>query len=340
MELAFTSFDGSSLNELGVTRSFPVTQERALLGLRSAQEIIRIFHHDIPRHIKVTDYQDGPFDGEDIHDLLAGVDVVDSLEALCKVLPLHDHITDIPQGPAKQTKLEKFLSYSVKPLAHLASPDVMARGIWPSTNQSPPRTGAIAHKRAVSLKFSPSSPEGPKLVVLDASRISLSSSAKVYKLTAVHSKKALVSLNPRIYGRTLFVPSSQYVDFAKLDNIRPMIGFEPHIYEAGKTHVSSRPGIILPVIVIRITCKGITHLNGRPSNKYHEFSPMIPPGYKLAIALQIIIYISVVAKRAHEVAVTVVDPRGELVNFRYVEITLHLHMRRVERDLHQPIALK
>ncbi|KAJ8890650.1 hypothetical protein PR048_010159 [Dryococelus australis] len=92
-------------------------------------------------------------------------------------------------------------------------------------------------------------------------------------------------------------------DITKPDIIGPMLGFEPHIYEAGKTHVSLQLVNILPVNVLRITCSLVSgaYLNGRPSNTLHKFSPMIPPGYKLVVTPQSIIYVPVVLKKAHEV---------------------------------------
>ncbi|KAJ8895420.1 hypothetical protein PR048_000752 [Dryococelus australis] len=49
-----------------------------------------------------------------------------------------------------------------------------------------------------------------------------------------------------------------------------------------------------------------------PSNTLHDFSPMVPPGFKLVVAPQSIIYVLVIAKKAHVVVVTVVDQHEEL----------------------------
>ena len=50
------------------------------------------------------------------------------------------------------------------------------------------------------------------------------------------------------------IKSSVKIDFTKPDNIGPMLGFEPQLYEADKIHESSQPVNILPVSVIRINC--------------------------------------------------------------------------------------
>ncbi|KAJ8894589.1 hypothetical protein PR048_007253 [Dryococelus australis] len=104
------------------------------------------------------------------------------------------------------------------------------------------------------------------------------------------------------------------IDFTKPDTTEPMLGCTSMKLVKHMCHRSFQ--------------YDTNNINGRPINMLHEFSPMVLPGYKLVMAPQSIIYVSVFVKRAQKVFVTVIDQREELVNILNKEITLHLHLRR------------
>ena len=137
-----------------------------------------------------------------------------------------------------------------------------------------------------------------------------------------------------LYGNrntlTCVMKCSSEVDFSSDGSIGPMLGFEPRVYKAGIAHVSTRPVNILSVNVVRINCNlvGSAYLNGQPTTTVHEFSIVVPPGFKIVEVPKTIIYSPVIVDSIQEVVVSVVDQDGRLVNFRNEEITLRLHLKR------------
>ena len=137
-----------------------------------------------------------------------------------------------------------------------------------------------------------------------------------------------------LYGNrntlTCVMKCSADVDFSQTGSIGAMLGFEQKVYKANMTHVSSKPVNILSVNVVRINCNlvGSTYLNGRPTSTVHEFSIVVPPGFKIVEVPKTIIYAPVIIDSVGEVVVSIIDQDGRLVNFRNEEITLRLHLKR------------
>ncbi|KAJ8879547.1 hypothetical protein PR048_020155 [Dryococelus australis] len=114
-----------------------------------------------------------------------------------------------------------------------------------------------------------------------------------------------------------------------------MLGFEMRIYKASKMHKSLRPVIIFPMNVIHINCNSANdcYINGKTMNTMHKFAPMAPPGYKLVEVPKSIDYVPVIAKNAHEVAISNVDQEDkgrnhfvlalEMMGFSFARRTVH-----------------
>lgn len=125
---------------------------------------------------------------------------------------------------------------------------------------------------------------------------------------------------------------SQPINFSKPNSIGPLLGFRrSEILKENTVHESSSPADILKVSVIRIECDIIkgAFFNNHSSHTIHEFSPRVPPGYKIIEVPQNVIYFPVTVKSIHALNLTVIDQRNRLINFREETITIRLHIKKI-----------
>lgn len=126
---------------------------------------------------------------------------------------------------------------------------------------------------------------------------------------------------------------SQPIDFSKPNTIGPLLGFKAkHVLKRNKTHISRHPASILKLNVIRVECNIIkgAFLNNKPVHTIHEFSPKVPPGYKIIETPQNVIYFPVTVKSIHDLNLSIVDQDNKLINFRGETITIRLHLKKVQ----------
>lgn len=122
---------------------------------------------------------------------------------------------------------------------------------------------------------------------------------------------------------------SQPVNFSKPNTIGSLLGFKRNeVLKENVLHESSAPADILKVNVIRIECDIIkgSYFNNQPCHAIHEFSPKVPPGYKIIEVPQNVIYFPVTVKSLREINLSIVDQQNRLVNFRGERITIRLHL--------------
>lgn len=130
---------------------------------------------------------------------------------------------------------------------------------------------------------------------------------------------------------TVYLSEDCLVDFSTIDSIGPVLGFTPeHVFRPNSHHRSNKIVNIQQMNNLRVDCDLITgsYHNGKGTHTIYEFDVSVDPGYKICEQPKHLIYLPVVRQRINTVNITIVDHKGEPVDFRGENITCRIHIKR------------
>ena len=119
------------------------------------------------------------------------------------------------------------------------------------------------------------------------------------------------------------------VHFDKANSIGRMLGFSAKKLIANKWHMSDTHVDVFEVRTLSVLCNvtGQSWHNGAPSHCIFQTSLDVPPGYKLSIQNENLIYYPIMVRSLHEIEFKIVDQNQKLVSFGHEAVTLSVHIR-------------
>lgn len=141
-----------------------------------------------------------------------------------------------------------------------------------------------------------------------------------------HSKSFSLNANNNTLKSEIL--STEAVDFDQNNSVGSILGFQREKLNPGYLHKSQLPVNIVKVNSIHIECNIVcgSFLNHKSVHTIHEFSPSVPPGYKINEVPRNVVYLPVNVRRITSLTLKITDQDGDLINFQGEKITIRLHL--------------
>lgn len=134
--------------------------------------------------------------------------------------------------------------------------------------------------------------------------------------------------NNNTFQTIMTISTNVQVDFTIKNSIRTVLGFDSQIYKTGR-HLSEHTVDIMRVnsIFVHTDVIGSTYVNGSQSPVIYSFFPDIPPGGKIIIEPNVLIYLPVSLSRISRLTSWLTDQKDRALDLRGEELTIKYHLR-------------
>lgn len=122
---------------------------------------------------------------------------------------------------------------------------------------------------------------------------------------------------------------SKVIDFTKNNSIGSLLGFKKRILKPHIDYESELPINIFKVSTLRVESNITTgsYFNNSTNHSIYEFTPSVPPGYKIMQTPRNLIYLPVTTRVIDNITLKVIDQGGNLIDFRGELISIRLHLK-------------
>lgn len=128
------------------------------------------------------------------------------------------------------------------------------------------------------------------------------------------------------------ITTTEKIYFNSKDSIGKILGFENKILEANRKHLSDDIAKITELTTVRVECDIVdgAYQNNLKSNTIYQFPIAVDPGYKIIEKVTKPIYLNVNTRELTTLRIKFLDHNDNLVDFRGENITVRLHLIKVE----------
>lgn len=122
---------------------------------------------------------------------------------------------------------------------------------------------------------------------------------------------------------------SKVIDFTKKNSIGSLLGFKKRILKPHIDYESDLSINIFKVSSLKVESNITTgsYFNNLTNHSIYEFTPSVPPGYKIMQTPRNLIYLPVATRVIDNITLKIVDQGGNLIDFRGELISIRLHLK-------------
>lgn len=128
--------------------------------------------------------------------------------------------------------------------------------------------------------------------------------------------------------------STHPIYFDKKRSIGNLFGFNKRVLQADKkiTYVSDQPVNIFKINTIRLVCNIVSgsYIDSGQDHTLYEFGINVPPGYKMSVTPNNLIYLPVNTREIRTLSMHITDQNGDLINLRGEKFTIRMHLRLIQ----------
>ena len=153
-------------------------------------------------------------------------------------------------------------------------------------------------------------------------------------IVALDGKKydIILAPNKNTFQTIMTITGNVQVDFTVQNSIRTVLGFDSKIYKKGR-HISEHTVNIMRVnsIFVHTDVIGSAYVNGSQTPVIYSFFPDIPPGGKIIIQPNVLIYLPISLSVISRLTSWLTDQNNQPLNLRGEELTIKYHLRCTDR---------
>ena len=151
---------------------------------------------------------------------------------------------------------------------------------------------------------------------------------RMVKVLGGKKEDIVLAPNMNTFQTIMTISENVEVDFTIKNSIRTVLGFNSKIYKKGR-NLSEHTVDIMRInsIFVHTSVIGSTYVNGSQSPVIYSFFPNVPPGGKIIIEPNVLIYLPVSLSRISRLTSWLTAQTDRPLDLREEELTIKYHLR-------------